>query len=83
MVCALGFGLNGAPLQCSSEPEPELRRYETPSEALYGLAVELKQKGNEDGWRDTLQYLLRRYPNSRFAERAKQELRAASRAPSP
>lgn len=83
MVCALGFGLNSAPLQCSSDREPDLRRYETPSEALYGLAVELKQKGNEDGWRDTLQYLVRRYPNSRFAERAKQDLQAASSVSTP
>jgi hypothetical protein len=71
---SLGWGLNWAPLQCSSDPDPELRRYETPGEALYGLAGQLKAHGNEAGWRDTLKYLIEHYPNSRFAERAKQDL---------
>ena len=75
---------NWAPIQCSGEPEPELRRYETPGEALYGVATELKAKGNDAGWRTTLEYLIRRYPNSRFAERAKQDLGAQpSRAEAP
>ena len=74
VLCLLGASLHWAPLQCGSEPDPALRRYETPGEALYGLAQELKTKGNEDGWRQTLEYLLRRYPNSRFAVRAKQDL---------
>jgi hypothetical protein len=75
---SLGWGLNWAPLQCGGEPEGELRRYETPGEALYGLAGQLKSKGNEAGWRDTLEYLIEHYPNSRFAERAKQDLAAQS-----
>jgi len=74
VVLLLGASLNWAPLQCSSEPDPDVRRYETPGEALYGLASELKARGNQAGWRDTLQYLIRRYPNSRFAVRAKQDL---------
>jgi hypothetical protein len=63
-----------APLQCSREPEPELRRYETPPEALFGLAERFKAKGNSRAYRDTLAYLVERYPSSRFAERAKQDL---------
>lgn len=63
-----------APLQCSREPEPELRRYETPPEALYGLAERFKAKGDKEAYRDTLTYLVERYPSSRFAERAKQDL---------
>ena len=69
-----------APLQCSREPEPELRRYETPPEALYGLAERFKAKGEKEAYRDTLAYLVERYPSSRFAERAKQDL-AAEAAP--
>jgi hypothetical protein len=73
VICLLASGLNWAPLQCSSDPDPDLRRYETPGEALYGLAGQLKARGNEAGWRDTLKYLIEHYPNSRFAERAKQD----------
>ena len=67
-------GLAHAPLQCSREPDPELRRYETPPEALYGLAERFKAKGDRKAYRDTLGYLVERYPSSRFAERAKQDL---------
>jgi outer membrane protein assembly factor BamD (BamD/ComL family) len=70
-VCAL-FGQ--APLQCASDPEPELRRYETPGEALYDLATQFKAKGDEKAWRTTLEYLIARYPNSRHAEMARTDL---------
>jgi outer membrane protein assembly factor BamD (BamD/ComL family) len=72
-----------APLQCSREPDPELRKYETPPEALYDLAQRFKEKGDTSAWQDTLHYLVERYPSSRFAERAKQDLgREASPSPS-
>lgn len=63
-----------APLQCASDPDPSLRRYETPGEALYGLAQEFKAKGNDAAWRSTLSYLIAHYPNSRFAGMAKSDL---------
>jgi hypothetical protein len=63
-----------APLQCSREPEPELRRYETPPEALYDLATRFKARGEQRAYRDTLSYLVERFPSSRFAVRAKDEL---------
>jgi len=70
--CALGQ----APLQCGGggEPEGALRKEETPAEALYGLAQKFKSEGDQAACRKTLQYLIERYPNSRFAERAKQDL---------
>lgn len=75
VTCAALFAdLASAPLQCSREPEPELRRYETPPEALYVLAERFKAKGDVPAYRDTLVYLVERYPSSRFAERAKQDL---------
>jgi hypothetical protein len=43
---------------------------------LYDLATEFKTQGGTHGWRTTLEYLVRRYPNSRFALRAKDELAA-------
>lgn len=75
LLCA--FVLSGAPLQCGSEPEPELRRYETPGEALYGLAGQFKAKGDTAAWRTTLEYLIARYPNSRFAAMARSDLEGA------
>lgn len=66
---------SGAPLQCSREPPPETRRYETPPDALYDLAGRFKKEGNDRAYRETLRYLAERYPNSRFAMRAKDELR--------
>jgi len=71
---ALGSALLHAPLQCASEPEPALRREETPGEALYGLAEQFKAKGEDKAWRQTLEYLVVRYPNSRFAEMARDDL---------
>jgi len=63
-----------APLQCSREPEPELRKYETPPDALYDLAGRFRAEGNVRAYRETLGYLVERYPNSRHAVRAKEEL---------
>lgn len=65
-----------APLQCSHDPEPDVRKYETPPEALYALATRFKEKGNQSAYRGTLEYLIERYPSSRFAMRAKDELGA-------
>ena len=74
-VLALGATLvSQAPLQCSHDPEPDVRTYETPPEALYDLATRFKAKGNQSAYRSTLEYLIERYPNSRFALRAKDEL---------
>ena len=66
--------LGYAPLQCSRDPDPKLRRYETPGEALYGLAAQFKSKGDLAAWRTTLEYLVARYPNSRFAKMARDDL---------
>jgi hypothetical protein len=63
-----------APLQCAREPEPDLREYETPPDALYDLAGRLKGQHDDRGYRTTLEYLVERYPNSRFAIRAKDDL---------
>jgi outer membrane protein assembly factor BamD (BamD/ComL family) len=72
LVCAALLGQ--APLQCASDPDDKLRRYETPGEALYGLATQFKAKGDTKAWRTTLEYLIARYPNSRFAEMARLDL---------
>ena len=73
LACLAALGQ--APLQCGSEPDHSLRQHETPDEALYGLAEKFKAQGNEAAWRDTLEYLVERYPNSRYATRARLDLK--------
>jgi outer membrane protein assembly factor BamD (BamD/ComL family) len=73
----LAAALGQAPLQCASETPPSEKTYETPAQALYGLAQQFKAKGNEESWRTTLEYLVARYPNSRYAGMARSDLSAA------
>lgn len=75
-LLAVGL-LYRAPLQCSGEPDPSVRRYEPPGEALYGLAGQFKARGEDAAWRSTLEYLVARYPNSRFAHMAREDLEKA------
>jgi TolA-binding protein len=66
--------LGGAPVQCGSNSDPANAYEETPGEALYQLAEQFKQRGDADSWKLTLQHLVARYPSSRFAVAAKQDL---------
>ncbi len=76
VALSLSLTLGLAPLQCGSG-EPDDAHYESPPEALYGLAEHFKKAGKDDAYRSTLKYLVERYPNSRFAVRAKNELEQA------
>lgn len=80
-IAATIAALFGAPLQCGGEPEPSMRPYETPAEALYGLSEKFKAKGDDEAWRTTLEYLAARYPNSRFAKMARDDLARAGSGP--
>lgn len=72
LIAALGGA--AAPYQCAGDPEFKERKEETPAEALFGLAQQFKARGETQAWRDTLEYLVARYPNSRFAKMAKSDL---------
>lgn len=63
-----------APMQCQSDPPPEQNRYEHPPEALYALAKRLRAAGEVRAWRITLETIVERYPNSREAVMAKDDL---------
>ncbi|KYF79527.1 hypothetical protein BE20_49080 [Sorangium cellulosum] len=65
-----------APYQCASDVDPDHRQYEDPSEALYGLAERFKANGDRRAQADTLRFLVERYPSSRFARMARQDLEA-------
>ncbi len=78
LLAALG---SQAPVQCGREPDPAMAREERPGEALYGLAGEFEKAGDREAWEATLRYLIRRHPSSRFAEAAKEDLKAAGLTP--
>ena len=63
-----------APYQCASRPGPERRLEVEPAEALYDLAQKFKAEGNTKAQAETLQYIVDKFPASRFAVAAKQEL---------
>lgn len=63
-----------APYQCGRGPAPDSAIDESPGVALYRLAGEFKAKGDDQAWRHTLQYLVNRYPGTREAKRASDEL---------
>jgi hypothetical protein len=63
-----------APYQCATKFGPERRLEEEPGEALYGLAERFKAEGNTKAQAETLRYLVDKFPGSRFAVAAKQDL---------
>jgi hypothetical protein len=63
-----------APFQCASDPDPKKAMEEEPGQALYGLARKFHERGDERARVETLRYIVDRYPSSRFAEMAKQDL---------
>lgn len=80
LLLAACLSLGFAPLQCGSG-DPEDVPSETPPEALYRLSEHFQKRGDEKARVETLEYLIDRYPNSRFAVRAKNELARAQKAP--
>ena len=66
-----------APFQCQSEREPDFAIEETPGDALWSLAEEQRAKGDTKGRLETLEFLLRKYPNTRYAAMAREDLVAA------
>ncbi len=67
-----------APFQCASDPDPEHRLEDTPSEALWDLAERLENEGHRAARHSTLEQLIARYPGSREAQRARDELGVGS-----
>ena len=63
-----------APYQCASKRGPERRLEVEPAEALYDLAQKFKAEGNTGAQGETLKYIVDKFPGSRFAVAAKEEL---------
>jgi hypothetical protein len=75
-LVAVALAASGAtaPLQCGHTPEAELREDETPGDALWAVAQKFKGSHDVAAERTTLQYLVERYPASRWVSQAKDEL---------
>lgn len=63
-----------APFQCASEPDPDRRIADTPSEALWGLAEDFRESGDAGARETTLRRIVERYPDSAEAEMARMAL---------
>jgi outer membrane protein assembly factor BamD (BamD/ComL family) len=74
---ALAVALAVAPMQCAHEPDPSLRWNDTPGDALWQLAQEFRDSHDDAAARRTLEYLVERYPSSRWAQAARDELAKA------
>jgi hypothetical protein len=72
LAALLSSGL--APLQCGQTPEAELQEDETPGDALWRLAQKFHDRHDGAAERQTLQYLVERYPASRWVAPARDEL---------
>jgi hypothetical protein len=72
-VMAAGL-LATAPLQCGHTPDSELREDETPGDALWQLALRFQAAHDAAGEKRTLEYLVERYPASRWVSPARDEL---------
>ncbi len=66
--------LGNAPMQCKHDPDPNYRREDTAGDALYALAQDFRAKGNEQAAKDTLRFLVEKYPSNRHVPAARAEL---------
>ncbi|RYE93869.1 MAG: hypothetical protein EOO75_03395 [Myxococcales bacterium] len=63
-----------APMQCTKKYDPSTAREETAGDGLWALAEDFKAKGNDEAYASTLRFLVARYPASRRAPAARDEL---------
>ena len=69
------LSISSAPFQCGGGNAPA--REETAGDALWALSEEREAKGDHAGAQQTLEFLVRKYPSSRYAEEAKRKLAGA------
>ena len=77
----LALLLTTAPFQCASEPDPNRRIEDSPSEALWGLAEDFREAGDTEARERTLRRIVERYPDSAEAEMARMALDGREPAP--
>ena len=82
LVVASLLGAGRAPLQCGRGGS-DAAHEDDPGDALYALAMDFRAKGNEEAARQTLRYLVEKYPSNRHVPAAREELEGAPPAPAP
>ena len=75
--------LGNAPVQCKHDPDPNLRHEDDAGDALYALAQDFRAKGNEQAAKDTLRFLVEKYPSNRHVPAARAELGGETPPPAP
>jgi TolA-binding protein len=75
---ALVASLGNAPMQCGHGSSSGSAHEEDPGDALYALSQDFHTKGNEEAARQTLRFLVEKYPSNRHAPAARVELDAAN-----
>ncbi len=70
------IAITHAPMQCSHDPDPSVRQEDTAGDALWDLGQDFKARGDDAAYRHTLETLVSRYPSSRHAPAAREELGA-------
>jgi hypothetical protein len=70
----LAVSLGSAPFQCGKDPDPNLRREDTAGDALWALADKFEKEHNDAAAKETLQYLVEKYPSNRHAPAARDKL---------
>jgi hypothetical protein len=63
-----------APLQCPHENDAAHCWDDAPGDGLWDLAQKFRDAHDDEGARRTLQFLVDRYPSSRYAPAAREEL---------
>jgi hypothetical protein len=66
--------LSAAPYQCSKRYDPAMRREDTAGDGLWALAEDFRTRGDARAHEQTLRFLVTRYPSSRRAAKAREEL---------
>ena len=76
-LSVFGAGAAIAPFQCGSHnQDPSLRQEDTAGDALYDLAQQFRSNHDDAAARQTLAYLVQKYPSSRHVVEASEELTA-------
>jgi hypothetical protein len=76
MRCVLAalLAIATAPLQCGHTSDASLREDDTPGDALWALAQQFREGHDRSAEKRTLEYLITRYPASRWVPAAREEL---------
>jgi len=71
---ALVASLGNAPMQCGHGSSSGGARQDQPGDALYALSQDFHAKGNDEASKQTLRFLVEKYPSNRHAPAARAEL---------